>query len=558
MHAMNQPIKLYSKFFDLSNNALVIIHDKKIVDCNNKTIHLFNYKSKQELIGQFVLTLFPEYQPRGMSSVVRLHKIQNSIKNDCTKSLKFVCKKNNSIEFDAKISFTKHHMNNKSYLFVSIRCISEFIYDKKLLESEQFKKYIDVSSNYFVVLDECGKINFINNSLGSILANDKKYLIGKDWFDIALPLNSKEKAKNIFIQLMKGNIQDNKEVYNQPLLTKTGEERIVVWSNSVLKDKRGKIIGTLSSGHDLTDKLQIQRQLKETEMNFKQLVENINEVFWIKDIPNNKIIYISSAYEHIFNEKWNPKNSSNYFYNFVHPDDLANVTTCMKNILESGNVSKAEFRIIKPNGKISWIYSRAFPAKNKNNEIVRIIGLAEEITERKKSQNSLYKMATTDYLTGAYNRQHFIKTAEGFIAYSKLTHESISFLMFDIDYFKKINDTYGHCTGDEVLKEFVKLCTENLGDKDIFGRIGGEEFAILLTGYTKNEAYSFAENLRKRIEKHTLHINNNAVKFTISIGMTMLTNFNDDNDCVNTLLNNSDKALYQAKNFGRNKTIIYT
>ncbi|GMQ60154.1 hypothetical protein AN1V17_45540 [Vallitalea sediminicola] len=553
---INNP-NLYLNFFHHNNNAFIIIKDKKIIDCNNRMVNLFNYKSKEDIINQFNFILFPKHQPNGLSSVVEFHKIINSVDNNCNKVLSFICIKSNSTEFEAEISISKYSENNDNFAFVTIRCITDFTYDKKLLESEQFKKYIDVSANYFVALDNAGNINFINKSLGSILANDSKYLIGKNWFDIALPTNIRSKIKNIFNKLMKGFIRENQEIYNQPLLTKSGEERIVMWSNSILKDECGNIIGTLSSGHDITDKLQIQKQLMEVETNFQQLLENINEIFWVKNIDGEDMIYISSAFEHIFGQKWDYKNGIKNFYASVHPADLVNVKSSFNNLIEVGSISQLEYRIIKSDNSIRWIYSRSFPVKNKDNKIVRIVGVAEDITERKELQDSLYKMATTDYLTGSYNRQHFLKTAEGFIAYARLTKDVVSLLMLDIDYFKKVNDTYGHSIGDEVLQELVKTCTSLLGEKDLFGRIGGEEFAIILTGYNREDAFTIAENIRKNVENLTLKIGGYTIKITISIGMSIFSNTTCDSDCIRNLLNNADKALYQAKNSGRNRTVIF-
>ncbi|WP_304942969.1 sensor domain-containing diguanylate cyclase [Vallitalea guaymasensis] len=553
---INNP-NLYLNFFHNNNNAFMIIKDKKIIDCNDRMVKLFNYKSREDIIDQFNFILFPNNQPNGLSSVVEFHKILNSIDNNCNRTFNFVCVKSNLTEFEAEISISNHRDNNDTFTFVTIRCITDFTYDKKLLESEQFKKYINASSNYFVALDNTGNINFVNKSLGALLANDSNYLIGKNWFDIALPTNIRSKIKSIFNNLMKGFIRENQEIYNQPLLTKSGEKRIVMWSNSILKDECGNIIGTLSSGHDITDKLQIQKQLMEVETNFQQLLENINEIFWVKNINTEDMIYISSAFEHIFGQKWDYKNGIKNFYASVHPADLVNVKASFNKLTEFGSISQLEYRIIKPDNSIRWIYSRAFPVKNKDNKIIRIVGVAEDITERKELQDSLYKMATTDYLTGSYNRQHFLKTSEGFIAYARLTRELVSLLMLDIDYFKKVNDTYGHSIGDEVLKELVKTCTSVLGEKDLFGRIGGEEFSIILTGYNRDEAFKIAEKIRKKVENLTLEIGGYTIRITISIGMSMLENSKCDSDCISNLLNNADKALYQAKNSGRNKTVIF-
>jgi diguanylate cyclase (GGDEF)-like protein len=125
--------------------------------------------------------------------------------------------------------------------------------------------------------------------------------------------------------------------------------------------------------------------------------------------------------------------------------------------------------------------------------------------------------------------------------------------MLDIDHFKKINDTYGHKCGDLVLKKLAATCQQVLREVDIIGRIGGEEFAILLPETDKEQAIEVAERLREAIGNAEVAIENGRpVRFTASIGVTSLTGEDKNMD---VLLNIADKALYQAKNAGRNKVV---
>ena len=132
--------------------------------------------------------------------------------------------------------------------------------------------------------------------------------------------------------------------------------------------------------------------------------------------------------------------------------------------------------------------------------------------------------------------------------------------MTDIDYFKKVNDTYGHTVGDLVLKTVSKVMRSQLREYDIAGRYGGEEFAILLPFTKLKEAKMVAERLRKSIETKTIDISEvnpeaeqKTINVTISLGIYELKTSDEDSD----LLKNADKALYQAKESGRNKVVIY-
>ena len=168
-------------------------------------------------------------------------------------------------------------------------------------------------------------------------------------------------------------------------------------------------------------------------------------------------------------------------------------------------------------------------------------------------QRKLETMATTDKLTGCANRQIFDALFKQAHAQSKRTQTSLSALMLDIDYFKQINDTYGHPTGDVVLKTLVQDVKRNIRESDIIFRWGGEEFLILLPESGKDQAYKVAELVRKSIEDLIITFAGKSISVTISIGVKTM----HADDTQETLFEDADKALYLAKEKGRNRTEIY-
>ena len=174
------------------------------------------------------------------------------------------------------------------------------------------------------------------------------------------------------------------------------------------------------------------------------------------------------------------------------------------------------------------------------------IHLKKEIARRKLLESELEKLATVDKLTSIYNRYKMDISLDEQIEIAKRYNRPLSVIFFDIDFFKKINDTYGHKVGDEVLKELTNLVATHLRKSDIFGRWGGEEFLIILPETTKKEATILAEKLRKYIQIHKFKKIN---KLTCSFGITTL----KDNDTSKTLISRVDKKLYKAKQNGRNR-----
>lgn len=180
-----------------------------------------------------------------------------------------------------------------------------------------------------------------------------------------------------------------------------------------------------------------------------------------------------------------------------------------------------------------------------------LFGVIQDITERKKVEKELKRLAQTDPLTGLANRRYFMQLAEHELLRSQRYGGELSILMIDIDYFKKINDSYGHHVGDLVIQSLSNICRNTLREIDVIGRIGGEEFAVVLPQTAGQSALKVAERLRETIANAVFTPEPDVpIRFTVSIGVTTLT---DQQSNMQTLLRFADKALYDAKLDGRNK-----
>ena len=186
--------------------------------------------------------------------------------------------------------------------------------------------------------------------------------------------------------------------------------------------------------------------------------------------------------------------------------------------------------------------------------------LEHEVEQRTKElkllSEKLRELANTDELTKIDNRRHFFQLATQYFYTAKRNQTELFILSLDIDFFKHINDTYGHNAGDEILKLFAKNIKEMMRESDVFGRIGGEEFCICLQNTNLEGAVTFAEKIRSRIE-HTYyrHSREELLHVTVSIGISGL--YPTDTEIFDSA-NRADKALYIAKNNGRNQVQVIT
>jgi diguanylate cyclase (GGDEF)-like protein len=161
----------------------------------------------------------------------------------------------------------------------------------------------------------------------------------------------------------------------------------------------------------------------------------------------------------------------------------------------------------------------------------------------------LLQSAATDSLTGVFTRRAFKSEAEKLIAQALRHQHDLSCLVLDVDHFKRVNDTFGHAAGDEVLKAVSAACKTALRAGDLFGRLGGEEFAILLPHVDRTAATGVAEKLRIAIAEVVVSGDFGSVSVTASIGTTSLSIVSRD---IDTLVAQADAAMYSAKNGGRN------
>lgn len=171
---------------------------------------------------------------------------------------------------------------------------------------------------------------------------------------------------------------------------------------------------------------------------------------------------------------------------------------------------------------------------------------------RANSYSTILQYATLDALTNLNNRRQFETRLGQEIAIAKRQNNPLCAMMIDIDFFKKVNDTYGHASGDEVLRTVASIIKDKLRESDIPARYGGEEFAVLLPFTHIDEAQIVAERLRKAVEANVVHVDNIDINVTISMGLAEFTS----EETGETLFERADKALYEAKTNGRNQVRI--
>lgn len=175
--------------------------------------------------------------------------------------------------------------------------------------------------------------------------------------------------------------------------------------------------------------------------------------------------------------------------------------------------------------------------------------------EEAKAQLDIYNRATTDPLTGAYNRRHFFENLDRELALQRRAKElGVGVILFDVDHFKKVNDTFGHIAGDQVLVEISNRVRDCIRTEDIFSRYGGEEFALLIRNENKDGLIKLAERLRAAMESSPVNFDGQEIQFRISLGITFVQGATAHDS--EQILQIADEALYDAKKKGRNQWVV--
>ncbi len=311
-----------------------------------------------------------------------------------------------------------------------------------------------------------------------------------------------------------------------------------------------------------------QRQLMEADLALRKSEQRLRVAqsvahlgHWELDMQSGAMQWSEETYRVLGMDPNSAGSSLESFLNAVHPDDRQHVASRLAEARHGGELDM-DFRIVLPDGRLRVVHGKgvlmSFADDDRRPELMgtvqwvkEMIGVVQDITERKEMEWRLEHEARTDALTGCATRRHFMEQANMELARVRRYGGKLSMLMLDLDHFKRVNDSHGHHVGDLTLQKLAQVCHEVLRQGDIAGRLGGEEFGVLLVETDKASAMEAAERLRLAIAAAEVPLEDGGcVRFTASIGVATAEP-GDGN--IEAVFKRADHALYEAKNNGRNR-----
>jgi diguanylate cyclase (GGDEF)-like protein/PAS domain S-box-containing protein len=547
---MNQQELLATQDALLGNTVAGIIvtdRDRHMIIVNNRTVEMFGYGSKNELLGQNSRMLYPndeEYKSAGET----YRSVSGSGKAPVKWMFNF--QRKDKTLFWAEISASSSNIEGMPVTIWTFYDITEKkILEDKLKESEEMFRAL--ADNMPVGLDmHKEKFIYANPALQNMLGYSEAELKSMNFWDV-LAKEHKEPAKNA----IKEGVSDinYKHYVIFKIIKKSGKALwAYIYAGSIRY--KGEIV-RIASFVDITEMTILRNALEQERDLFKVFIENINSGIALYN--KNKFIYANFALRVLFNYKeeeflnLNP----NIFFSIGEEQIYRMSPPIFKMHHNNEFSSRIIYKYFKGGGiRYIDLFRTAIKYGNEETGLAIFSDATDQIL---KEQNILVEKETYkelsehDVLTGINNRRSFDDKFSELSNVALRYGRPLSLIMFDIDHFKNINDTYGHETGDSVLKELASIIKEALRTTDFFARYGGEEFMIIAQETPITTAKELAERLRYKTENHSFTV---GLSITCSFGLTEAKKIDTYKDIINRV----DAALYEAKEAGRNKVCIKT
>lgn len=377
------------RYRTLFNDALDMIHvvdcEGRIVDANRVELETLGY-SREEYIGTRLLdAIHPDSrqacadQLKSVFEGKPIRAFENAL---LTKGGEKVPVEVNAFPqiVDGTVVSARAIIRNMT--------VRKQVEDNLRVQQERAQRYLDIAGVAFVALDTEGKVRLLNRRGEELLGYSAGELLGRDWFDTCLPERLRAPVRRVFERLTAGDLAPV-EYYENPILTKSGDERIVAWHNTLVRDPDGEIVGTLSSGEDITDRKKSEQSLRESERSLANAQRLARLGNWVWDVRTGEVEWSDEVYR-IFGldpREFHPDIDS--VMNRFHPEDRILNDEVMAQAVVEGQQYSFDARILLPGGAVRFLNSTSEGQYDEDGKLTRISGTVQDVTERRLAEEAL-------------------------------------------------------------------------------------------------------------------------------------------------------------------------
>jgi diguanylate cyclase (GGDEF)-like protein/PAS domain S-box-containing protein len=346
------------------------------------------------------------------------------------------------------------------------------------------------------------------------------------------------------------------EYFENPVLTRSGEHRLVAWHNSCIRDASGKIVGGLSAGEDITERRRAENALNVALTKYKTLFDNFPMGITVTD-PGGQALETNAVAERLLGNVAHARMGRGVVRVDGSPMPVEEFAS-VRALREKRRVENVEMGVVQEDGRTVWISATA--------DLLPLEGYGavvtySDITERRAAEERIHQLAYFDPLTNLPNRRLLMDRLGQALIASQRSQNHGAVLIIDLDRFKGLNDSHGHDVGDKLLVEVAQRLIANVRREDTVARLGGDEYVLILEGIGEDRgtAARQADHVAKKVcralcRPYALTPLSIPYACSASIGLTM---FLGDQLSEDVLLKQADIALYQAKGAGRERVMAF-
>lgn len=551
--------ELHALFTAMQDTVLVIDRDgvyRKIAPTNPGKFYI----SPQNVIGKNLKDFFPAEHVEKFHMVIdQVLKTRQTIQIDYQMNINGM-----SPWFESSIS----PMDEDSTIWVA-RDISE----RKQVEARLHLQSaaLEAAANAIVITDHEGIIQWANSSFSSLTGYQPGEAVGKNPRELTKSgMQSGEFYRNMWSTILAGNIWRN-ELINR---RKDGSLYFEEMTITPLFDSDGTVNHFIAVKQDITERKQVEEALVRSEKAFRALFENM-PIGLYRTSADGQILDANMALVDMFGYPDLSSLLAMRAKDLYAEPGLDN--KFKKDISVQGVLSAFESEYRRYDQQTFWAEDYVHIIRDELGNPIYYEGSLINITDRKKAENDLRQanaalqlahselkqmfeyeqgLARTDSLTGQTNRRYFFEIALREFTASIRYQRPLTIILFDIDGFKHVNDTFGHSIGDNVLVQAARATAAQVRDVDVLARYGGDEFIVLLPQTGAEQAFLIAERIRENVAATHLETENSGLAVTLSIGVAEIS-YSPKDETIEDVIRRADHALYQAKKNGRNHTVVF-
>lgn len=394
------------------------------------------------------------------------------------------------------------------------------------------------------VADVSGKITYANDKFCEITGFSREELIGRSHRILNSGYHPPEFWKHFWETISSGKPWHG-DVKNK---RKDGTEYWVRATVTPFLNGKGQPFQYIAIRTDIT-------QQKEMEAALLQAQRVAKMGSWTLDARTGASVWSEETYRILGVDPFVLKGGRDAFLGYIYKEDVHAVIEAFRISIDENLPYEKEYRIVRRDtGQIRWVHEQCLHQRNDAGQVIRSDGTVQDITERKKVQAEITRLALTDQLTGVANRNYFNMKFDQSLKLASREGKLVALLLLDLDKFKPINDTFGHLVGDAVLQGVANVFRQQCRETDVIARLGGDEFAILLIHPGSEEDVArVAERIINEVRR-PMQVGEDELRVGVSIGVAM---FPEVDVAIEGLIKKADLALYEAKDAGRNCIRFY-